>query len=101
MAHSQLGVHQDPWSFPTKLLASLLPLACPHAWDLVFLFVELYEALVSPFLQPLEIPLIVIMPTWCISHSSQFSIICKLAEGALCPIIQITDKDVKTYWPSY
>jgi len=30
-----------------------------------------------------------------IKHFSQFGVICKLAEGALCPIIQLINEDVK------
>lgn len=36
----------------------------------------------------------------CISHS-WFCAVCKLAEGTLCPIIQITDEDVKQYWSQH
>lgn len=34
---------------------------------------------------------------WCISHSSQFCIGCKLAEGALWPIIHAITEGVKQY----
>lgn len=30
---------------------------------------------------------------WFTSHSSQFGVICKLAEGTLSPIIQISNED--------
>lgn len=29
---------------------------------------------------------------WCVSHLPQFCIICKLAEGDLCPFIQVFDE---------
>lgn len=37
----------------------------------------------------------VIETLWCLNHFSQFSVICKLAEAVLCPIIQVIDEDVK------
>jgi len=45
--------------------------------DFAFPFVELHEAHVSPIFQPIKVP-----PS---GHSSQFCIISKLAEGAVCP----------------
>lgn len=54
-------------------------------WSLCCLDVHGPSVVISPgFSCPSEISSI-----WCISHYSQFSIICKLAERALCPIIQV------------
>ncbi|KAK4827152.1 hypothetical protein QYF61_015106, partial [Mycteria americana] len=41
------------------------------------------------------------MTLWCISHPFQFWVICKLAEGALCPIIQIINEDDEQDWTQY
>jgi len=62
------------------------------------LLVELREFPASPFLQPVMVPLDGIMTLWHIIHSSQFGVTCKLAEGALCPIIQISKEDVEQNW---
>ena len=63
-------------------------------------FVELREVPLSPILQPVEVPLNGSTTIWCISHPSQFCIICELAEGALCPIVHIINEDVEQYCPS-
>ncbi|KAK4823584.1 hypothetical protein QYF61_003770, partial [Mycteria americana] len=62
---------------------------------------EVHRIPVNPFLQPLKVLLNGSTITWYISHSSQFRMVCKLAGGALSPIIQIFIKDVKQYWPYY
>lgn len=38
---------------------------------------------------------------WYSSHSFQFPIMCKLAEEALCPTVQLSYEDVKHFWPQY
>ncbi|KAK4830703.1 hypothetical protein QYF61_012872 [Mycteria americana] len=53
--------------------------------DFVLLLVELHEVPVGLFLLPVEVPLDGSMTFWCISHSSQFGVICKLFEGTLAP----------------
>ena len=64
---------------------------------------ELYEVPVSPFLQPVVVPLDGSTTLWSISHSSRFGVISKLAEDTFCTIIQIINEDVKQdrtqYWP--
>ena len=47
------------------------------------------------FLQPVKVPLDSSMTLWLISHSSPFCVICKLAQGALCPIVQVINEEVK------
>jgi len=47
------------------------------------LLVELREVPVSPFLQPMKVPLNSNTTLWLISHSSQFCVINELAEGTL------------------
>jgi len=75
-------------------------IAASPVQDLAVLFVELHEVSVSPFLQPVEVPLDGITPLCCISHSSQCCITSKLAEGALCSIIQIICQEVSSIGPS-
>ena len=57
------------------------------------LFVELHEILVNPFFQPVEVLLDGSTTLQCISQSSQFGVIRKLAEGTLYLIIQIIGED--------
>ena len=65
------------------------------------LHVEPDDVPVSLFLWPVEVSQNGNKGFWCISHSSQLCVICKLAKGMLCPIIQITDEDVKQDWSQY
>ncbi|KAK4832039.1 hypothetical protein QYF61_020554 [Mycteria americana] len=63
--------------------------------DFALFLVELHEIPVGPLLQPVEVPLNGSTVIWCISHSSQFGVICKLAESTLYPVIQMINEDVK------
>lgn len=97
LAHVQPGVHQDfqvlfcraalQLGSSQPVLVSVLP---PQVQDFAFCFAEHCEILVSLFLQPVKVPLDGNVTFWCISHSSQFSVIHKLAEGTYCPIIYIS-----------
>ncbi|GAB0181886.1 cAMP-dependent protein kinase inhibitor alpha [Grus japonensis] len=73
----------------------------PQAQDFALPLVELCEIPVSPFLQPVEVPLDGITAFWYIIHSFQFGVICKLAEGTLCPIIQIVNEEIEQDWTQY
>lgn len=74
--------------------------------DFVLLHAELHEAPVSPLFQPIKDPLDGSTTLWCISHSSQFRTISKLADSILWPNIQIIRKWTGlgpllklSYWP--
>lgn len=67
----------------------------------MFPLVELCDVCVRPFLQPVEVPLDDHMTLWCIGYSSQFIVICKLAESGLSPTIQIVNEDVEQFWSQY
>ena len=56
---------------------------------------------VGPIVQPVEVPVKGSATIWFTNHSFQFCIICRLAEDALCPIIQAIIEDVKSYWLQY
>ncbi|GAB0186707.1 ectonucleotide pyrophosphatase/phosphodiesterase family member 3 [Grus japonensis] len=73
----------------------------PQVQDFALPLVGLHEVPVNPFLQPVEVPLDGSMTLWHISHSSQFGVISRLAEGTLCPIMQIINEDVELYWTQY
>ena len=64
---------------PPQVQGFALPLLEPHAGP------------VSPFLQPVQAPLLGSTTLRRMSLSSQFRAICKLSEGTLCPIIHITE----------
>ena len=89
--------------FPAfRLQHVLVPGVVPlQVQDFAVLFVELHEIPLSPVLQPVQIPLDGSTATWCISRSSQYCVICKLAEVVLCPIVQVVNKDVRHYWPQF
>ncbi|KAK4831783.1 hypothetical protein QYF61_019096, partial [Mycteria americana] len=55
----------------------------PQVQDFALPLVELHEVPASPFLQPVQVPLDGSTTLWCISHSSQCGVICKLAERQL------------------
>ena len=83
---------------PACIGAGIIP---PLIQEFTFHLVELLEVPVNPFVQPAEVPLDGSTTLWCISHFSQFCIISELAEGMLCPIIQIVNEDVKQCWCRY
>jgi len=99
---------KTPRSFSAKLLSSwvvklssfhqqnmLMPgVVSPRVKDFAFLLVKLQEISVSPFPQVVGVPLNGSMTFWCISHSSQFCVISKIAEGTLSPVVQIINKNV-------
>lgn len=62
----------------------------PLVRDLVFPFPELHKVPVGPLFHAVEVPLNSSTIIWSSRSSSQFCIICKLAEGELCPITLIT-----------
>lgn len=84
----------------------------PWVQDFALPLIDCHEVPVSPFLQPVKVPLDGSKTLWCIGCSSQFGVISKLAESPLCPIIQMINEDVKedqfqyqplrytaSYWP--
>lgn len=78
----QLGV-------PQHLLVQGLVRPCPGLQDFALPLVELHEVPVSPFLQPVKIPLIDSRTLRRVSLSSRLcATSCQLPEGPLCPISQ-------------
>lgn len=72
---------------PVRYLA--LGLAEPHAVGL------------SPWLQPAQTSPRSLPTLQQIYTSTQLGVACELTEGALDPLMQVTDKDVKQNWPQY
>jgi len=67
--------------------------------DPAFGLVEPHTTGLSPSIQSVQIPLQSLPTLQQINTPTQLCFICKLTEGALNPLIQITDKDIKQDWP--
>ena len=68
----------------------------PQVQDPALALVGFHQVPLCPALQPVQVLLNGSAACQCIHHSSQFGVISKLAEGALRPIIQVIDEEVKT-----
>ncbi|KAK4806791.1 hypothetical protein QYF61_005587 [Mycteria americana] len=55
----------------------------------------------GPSIQPVQIPLYSLPTLKQINTPTQLGVICKLTEGALDPLVQIIDKDIKQNWPQH
>ncbi|KAK4825213.1 hypothetical protein QYF61_025141 [Mycteria americana] len=73
----------------TQVQDPALGLVKPHTIDL------------GPSIQPVQVPLQSLPTLKQINTPTQLGVICKLTEGALDPLIQIIDKDIKQDWPQY
>ena len=63
--------------------------------QLVFGFVEPPDVQLGPLLKPVLVSLDGIPSLWCVDSSSLIGVISKLAGGALNPIVNVTDEDIK------
>ena len=72
----------------------------PQAQDCMFPVVELDNIPLHPFLQLIKAPLEDCTTISLVSHPS-LELSTKLAEGALCPIIQLSSDDIKLYWTQH
>jgi len=103
LAHVQLAVDQHPKIlFRRAAFQPLLPkLVVLHAVVVTevqgpaFGLVEPHSAGLRPLIQPVQIPLHGLPTLKQINTSTQLGVIHRLTEGALDPLIQIIDKDVK------
>jgi len=59
---------------------------------------EPHQVHVGPLLKLVQVPLDGISFFCCINRTTQLSVVCKLAEGALDPTVYVIDKDIKQYW---
>jgi len=84
---------------PTPVLVhGVIP---PQVQDPALALVELHEVPLCPALQPVQVLLNGSTAFWFISHFSMFGAISKLAEGTLCPFIQVADEEVEQDWAEY
>ncbi|KAK4832512.1 hypothetical protein QYF61_023577 [Mycteria americana] len=69
--------------------------------DLALGLVKHHTVDLGPSIQPVQIPLQSVPALKQINTPTQLGVICKFAEGALDPFVQIIDKDIKQDWPQY
>ncbi|KAK4832565.1 hypothetical protein QYF61_024065 [Mycteria americana] len=109
LAHIQLAVHQHPqvllcWAAFQPLFPKLVALhvvVVTQVQDPTLSLVEPHTIGLSPSIQPVQIPLQSLPTLKQINTPAQLSVLCKLTEGALNPLVQIIDKDIKQDWPKY
>ncbi|KAK4827067.1 hypothetical protein QYF61_013708 [Mycteria americana] len=102
-AHIQAAVNQHPqvlfrWAafqplFPKPV--ALHGVVVTQVQDLALGLVEPHTTDLSPSIQPVQVPLQSFPTLKQINAPAQFGVICKLTEGALNPLVQIIDKDIK------
>ncbi|GAB0208342.1 mitochondrial enolase superfamily member 1 [Grus japonensis] len=106
LAHIQPAIDQYPQVlFHQAAFQALFPkpvalhgVVVTQVQDLALSLVEPHTIGLSPLIQPVQIPLQSLPTLEQIDTPSHLSVICKLTEGALDPLIQIIDKDIKENW---
>ncbi|KAK4824303.1 LOW QUALITY PROTEIN: hypothetical protein QYF61_013048 [Mycteria americana] len=109
LAHIQPAVDQHPQVlFPWAAFQPLFPkpvalhgIVVTQVQDLALGLVKPHTIGPSPSIQPVQISLQSLPPLKQINTPTQLGVICKLTEGALDPLVQIIDKDIKQNWPQY
>ncbi|KAK4819909.1 hypothetical protein QYF61_014644 [Mycteria americana] len=109
LAHIQLAVNQHSqvlfqWAAFQPLYPKPVALhgaVVAQVQDLALGLIKPHPIDLSPLIQPVQVPLQSLPALQQINTPAQFGIICKLSEGALDPLIQIIDKDIKQDWPQY
>ncbi|KAK4827101.1 hypothetical protein QYF61_014203 [Mycteria americana] len=109
LAHIQAAVDQHPqvifhWAafqplFPKPV--ALHGVVVTQVQDPALGLVEPHTVGPSPSIQPVQVPLQSLPPLKQINTPTQLGVVCKLTEGALHPLIQIVDKDIKQNWPQH
>ncbi|KAK4822235.1 hypothetical protein QYF61_011876 [Mycteria americana] len=107
LAHIQEGVSQHPQVL--FCLAAFQPLfpkpvvlhgvVVTQVQDLALGLVKPHTIDLGPLIQPVQVPLQSLPTLEQIDAPAQFGVICNFTEGALNPLIQIIDKDIKQDWP--
>ncbi|KAK4821927.1 hypothetical protein QYF61_004930 [Mycteria americana] len=109
LAHVQPAVNQHPQVllcqaafqplFPKPVV--LHGVAVAQVQDLALGPVEPHRIGLGPSIQPVQVPLQSLPTLEQINTPAQLGVICKLTEGALDPLVQIIDKDIKQNWPQH
>lgn len=77
--------------------ALILGIGLTQMEDFALVLAVLHEVHLHPFFQPAQVPMDDTPSLWSIDQTTQFGVICKIAEGALQSIICIINEDVKEY----
>ncbi|KAK4831480.1 hypothetical protein QYF61_017981 [Mycteria americana] len=109
LAHIQAAVDQHPQVlFHQAAFQPLFPkpvalhgVAVAQVHDPALSLVEPHTIGLSPLIQPVQIPLQSLPTLQQINTPTQLGVICKLTEGALDPLVQIIDTDIKQNWPQH
>ncbi|KAK4810832.1 hypothetical protein QYF61_008804 [Mycteria americana] len=109
LAHIQAAVNKQAqfllcWAafqplFPKPV--ALHGVAVAQVQDLALGLVKPHTIDLGPSIQPVQVPLQSLPTLQKINTPTQLGVICKLAEGALDPFVQIIDKDIKQNWPQH
>ncbi|KAK4825250.1 hypothetical protein QYF61_025649 [Mycteria americana] len=109
LAHIQAAVNQHPQVL--FCLAAFQPLfpkpvalpgvAVAQVQDLALGLVKPHTVDLGPSIQPVQVPLQSLPTLQQINIPALLGVICKLTEGALDPLVQIIDKDIKQNWPQH
>ncbi|KAK4814174.1 hypothetical protein QYF61_010006 [Mycteria americana] len=109
LAHSQAAVNQHPQVL--LCLAAFQPLfpkpvalhgvIVTQVQDLALGLVKPHTIDLGPWIQPVQVPLQSLPTLKQINTPAQLGVACKLTEGALDPLVQIIDKDIKQNWPQH
>ncbi|KAK4833055.1 hypothetical protein QYF61_027717 [Mycteria americana] len=99
--HSQVLLCQAAFQplFPKPV--ALHGVAVAQVQDLALGLVKPHTIDLGPSIQPVRVPLQSLPTLKQINAPTQLGVICKLAESALDPFVQIIDKDVKQNWPQH
>ncbi|KAK4820465.1 LOW QUALITY PROTEIN: hypothetical protein QYF61_027747 [Mycteria americana] len=108
-AHIQLAVDQHPQVlFHQAAFQPLFPkpvalhgVVVTQVQDPALSLVEPHTVGLGPSIQPVQVPLQSLPLLKQINTPTQLGVVCKLAEGALDPFVQIIDKDIKQNWPQH
>ncbi|PKU46224.1 hypothetical protein llap_3448 [Limosa lapponica baueri] len=109
LPHGHPVVHQDSQVFFHKaalqhvspqpvLVQEVIP---PQVQHPRLALVEFHQVPLCPTLQPVQVSLYGSTAFSCVSHSSQFRIINKLAEGPFHLFIQVIDEYIEEAWTQY
>ncbi|GAB0208382.1 hypothetical protein GRJ2_003303900 [Grus japonensis] len=93
--HSQVLFHQAAFQALFPKPVALHGVVVTQVQDLALSLVEPHTVGLGPSIQPVQIPLQSLPTLKQIDTPTQLGVICKLTEGALNPLIQIIDEDIK------
>ncbi|KAK4832461.1 hypothetical protein QYF61_023508 [Mycteria americana] len=94
LAHIQPAISQP-------ITPALHGVVVAQVQDPALSLVEPHTIGLSPSIQPVQVPLQSLPSLKQINTPTQLGVVCKLTEGALDPLVQIIDKDIKQDWPQH